>query len=156
MEIEFADLEKKFAPIIGQAILSFGNIEYFTFQALEYLPNDNIFNSAAILPFTQRVDLIIEILKGRNPAKINSKLIKLLEKSKELAKTRNIIAHNPLIIEIYTSKKGEVSSPKICSYLNKKRMVTYQDLVDFIDSAEAVALQLNDAFLELISFSHRR
>lgn len=79
MKIEFADLEKKFAPIIGQAILSFGNIEYFTFQALEYLPNDHIFNSAAVLSFTQRVDLIIEILKGRkSTTKINLRLITLL------------------------------------------------------------------------------
>jgi hypothetical protein len=153
MEIEFADLEKKFAPIIGQAILSFGNIEYFTFQALEYLPNDNIFNSAAVLSFTQRVDLIIEILKGRkSTAKINHRLITLLEKAKELAKTRNIIAHNPLLIDIYTSKKGEVSSPQICSYLNKKRMVTYQTLVDFIKKVEAVAEELNAEFIKVISF----
>lgn len=91
--------------LVGTAILSFGDIEFATIKCLAHLPSDNIFKTTSRLPFSRRVDLIIEILEARkNQVEENKELINKLKRAKELAEWRNVLAHNPLITSIYEHK----------------------------------------------------
>lgn len=151
MSFNYDELEAKFAPLVGQAILNFGNIEHFTMLVLDYLPSDRIIQTVSSLGFTKRVDLIIELLSARKATKAHLRMIDLLRETKRLAKKRNLIAHNPLRIEIFEHKKMERFRPQLAPYTDKNTKVTYQDIVDFSTKADSLAEELHDVFLKLIS-----
>ncbi len=79
-------------------------------------------------------------------------MIELLQESKVLAKTRNIIAHNPLQIEIFEYKNSDLR-PQLAAYSGNAKKVTFQDIVDFAQKADLLANELNELFLEVISFN---
>jgi hypothetical protein len=144
--MDYDEQEREFAPLVGKAILSFGLIEFSTLQAAEILPNDSILETAARLQFKARTELLIEILNGRgNKGEAVARLIRLLKQALEFANMRNIIAHNPLLIEVSYDKGTFNHVPKICKYLNREKKVTKQDLINFCCKVEALAEELDDA-----------
>jgi hypothetical protein len=90
--------------VVGQAIVCFGEIELVTLQCLAHIPSDRISQTSAKLPFARRVELIIEILEGRADAEQSVPFIQMLKRAKDLAKTRNDIAHNPVMLNIFVHK----------------------------------------------------
>ena len=69
----------------------------------------------------------------------------LLEKCKDLSKMRNLIAHNPLLIEISFIKGKRTETPKICRYLDREKKITKSQLVEFCKNTSALADELEDA-----------
>jgi len=144
--MDYDEQEREFAPLVGKAILNFGQIEFATLQAAEILPNETILETASNLQFKARTELLIEILSGRRKkGEAIARLIRLLKRALDLAKTRNIIAHNPLLIEVSYDKGTCNHVPKICRYLNREKKVTKQDLIVFCRDTEALAEELDDA-----------
>lgn len=126
--------------------MNFGLIEFATLHAAEILPHETILQSATKLQFKSRTELLIEILNGRRKkGEAVTRLIRLLKQAINLAETRNIIAHNPLLIEVSYDKGTCNQTPKICKYLNREKKVTKQELIDFCSRAESLAEELEDA-----------
>ena len=91
--------------LIGKAILFFGEIELISMKCLSHIPHDSIGKSAVRLEFGRRVDLLLEILEGReSPSAALQGLIDGFKSAKGLAKTRNQIAHNPVMLDLYVNE----------------------------------------------------
>lgn len=135
--------EDEFAPLIGKTIIGFANIEYFTYTALEILPNESIFKTACNLELCQRLDLLIEIVKGRKPSEKATTFITSLTRCRKLAEKRNIIAHNPLIIETL----GNTLTPRIKHCLKRNKSITLEELRLLCEEVNSLGGQLYDQFL---------
>lgn len=145
-EVDFEAEERKFAPLVGRAILDFGRIEFCSLQAAEILPHETILKTAANLPLTARLDLLIEIFQGRRKkGEAVNRFIALLQICKKLTKTRNIIAHNPLLVEMSFPKGGCHQIPKICKYLDREKKVTQEQLIKFCEDTASLADELEDS-----------
>jgi hypothetical protein len=92
---------EQWRAVVGKAIVCFGELELVTLQCLAHIPSDRISRTSAKLPFARRVDLIIEILEGRPSSEDTLLFVRMLKRAKELAKTRNDIAHNPVMMNVF-------------------------------------------------------
>jgi len=91
--------------LVGKAILFFGEIELISLKCLSHIPADSVGGTAARLTFSRRVDLLLEILKGRKELSIPLQgLREGFNHAKRLTKTRNLIAHNPLLLDLYANE----------------------------------------------------
>src|SRR5690242_10450980 len=104
MEEHLEDVrEWRFA--IGKAIVCFGEVELVTYQCLAHIPSDKISEASPRLGFTQRIDLIVEILERRRPVSSPiENFVKLLKRARQLASFRNDVAHNPAMLNIFVHK----------------------------------------------------
>jgi hypothetical protein len=99
--------DSEWQALVGKAIVRFGDIELVSLQCLSHIPGETIGNSAARLEFSRRVDLLIEMLEGRS--ELNESMRGLLDgfrRAKGLARTRNLIAHNPVMLDIYVNLRA--------------------------------------------------
>lgn len=84
----------KWRGLAGTVFLCFGDIESVTFRGLPGIPC----NTASQLSFSQRVDLIVEVLEGQqNCPKPSVDLVEKLKCAKELAERRDVLARSPLV-----------------------------------------------------------
>jgi len=91
--------------LIGKAISSFAEIELITYHFLRNIPRDDIFRTASGLPFARRVDLILGILGGlEDLPDVGKQFQENLRKAVNLAEVRNLIAHNPTMLDVYEHK----------------------------------------------------
>lgn len=98
------DPRPKWAPHIGRLILSFGDIENVIYVALLQLPKDPIFETTSTLSFSKRVDLVIELVEGHDKVskRLRERFSEKLKSAKQLSSTRNLVAHSPLVLKLYT------------------------------------------------------
>jgi hypothetical protein len=136
---------EEWRTLVGTVILSFGDIELITLKCLAHLPADNIYESASTLSFGRRVDLIIEILRGRsNVPSVATLLIEKLKRAKSLSEYRNVLAHNPLVADIYVHQiTGDVVVEHGISSARKK-----EKTID-ITSLKELAGEVEDLVSEL-------
>ena len=131
--------------LVGTVILSFGEIELITLKCLAHLPTDNIYESTSTLPFGRRVDLIIEILQGcGNKPNAATALIEKLKQAKSLSEYRNLLAHNPLVADIYVHQiTGDVVVEHgISSARKKEKSIDLASLKELAGEVEDLASEL--------------
>jgi len=104
MSNDYFEEFEQWKVLVGGTILAFGEIELVTLKCLERIPKDNIYKTASKLPFARRIELIIDILQPHSSISEYSNFIAGLSKAKELSQYRNLLAHNPLAIEVYEHK----------------------------------------------------
>lgn len=116
-----SDIEQ-WRTAIGKAITCFGEIELVTYKCLAHIPRDQITETASRLRFGQRVKLIIEILEGRNPITNHVRLfVGMLRRAEQLASIRNVIAHNPVMLNMFVDKvSGDVALQHCISVAQRK------------------------------------
>src|SRR5690606_30746822 len=94
------DPKGEWAAAIGAAFVAFGSIEHTTIVCLREIPRDSIWRSSKSLKLVPRVDLLLELLEPYQHQECLT-LADKLRQVKELARTRNLIAHNPLVLQIH-------------------------------------------------------
>jgi len=134
---KIVDLNHKWAIAIGRVFVAFGGIEYTLFKCLENIPSDNILQSTKNLPLGKRVDLLQEILTIHE----NLEAVELkrnLRKIKTLSESRNLIAHNPLVLDLYSSGNDDVFfKEKIMSLKKPDKHMYFDELEKLaVDSEE--------------------
>ncbi len=131
---------EEWRAVVGKAIVSFGELELITQQCLVHLPTDKISETSSKLPFGRRADLVIELL-GSWPAKNEAvtQFIEMLKRARKLAETRNHIAHNPVMMNLFLdhakrpfAKRGIVSA-------RGERLIDLEELKEFADEVEDLA-----------------
>jgi hypothetical protein len=144
--MDYDQQEREFAPLIGKGIMNFGLVEFGILQATEFLAGEAACEKAAKLPFARRVKFLIQILNDRNrKGAAVARLIDLLNQALALAHKRNMIAHNPLTIEILWENEKYNYAPVVCKYLDRDNKVTKADLFTFCRDIENLAEELSDA-----------
>lgn len=144
---EIRDLEgtrNAWATAIGQALVAFGDIEHVTVLCLRELPRDRIQRSVQSFRLGQRIDLLVEILEVNEHPFGKDLSVKLL-RAKDLAKLRNIVAHSPLMMEIYQRGDGSIYARDVVSGFPKGgRRLSLKDVQQLAVDAAALASELYD------------
>lgn len=131
--------------LVGTAIVSFGELELITLKCLAHIPHDRISDTASRLGFGQRVDLLLEILNGRKPLpEVVLVFAEKLKRAKKLAETRNLIAHNPVMLNLYVHMStGDFKALRsITSARGDGRSIELEDLKEYAAEVEDLASEL--------------
>ena len=148
-----ADPTLEWQQFVGKALLRFGDIEYTSVKCLEKLPTDRIASTASSLPFAKRAELLIEILEGReNPDEHTNQLLVGFRHAKKLAHKRNLIAHNPLLLEMYfhgDSEEVTRMEHAISSARSSEHRIDLAELKDFADEVDGLASEIGMAYLHV-------
>jgi hypothetical protein len=147
--VKLVDLDHGWAHEIGRIFIAFGSIEYTVHTLLHDLPKDPIHKSTAGLPLGQKIELLVAILDSRAGAKEGA-MSRLLTKVKPLAEERNLIAHNPLALDVYMTSEGEPMLRETIRSLRKlHKHVSFDDVAQLREASETLAYDLLNAQLAL-------
>lgn len=138
---KIVDLQGAWAAAIGKAFVAFGSIEHVTTACLREIPRDCIQRSTKFFRLGQRIDLLVELLEvhdGEEFKQLSAALIRV----KYLAKTRNLIAHNPLVLEIYEWRDGSLLHQEVIASMSSDARITLKELTSFANDAEALSSSL--------------
>ena len=143
--------KEKWAQLIGQILISFGDIEMITYRCLKTFPSENILPSVINMKLGQRIDLISNVLKSKFGENDINKIISLLGRVKGLSKQRNLIAHNPMSLDIYENEQGKISGLKevIRSEKDESKYVHYSDLIKTSTELSEIVPKLMDEYSRL-------
>jgi hypothetical protein len=146
--VKLVDWSGDWAAAIGKAFVAFGGIEHVTVACLRQIPRDKLQKSTRAFRLGQRIDLLLEILEAY-PAAPYQQLATCLARAKVLAETRNLIAHNPLVLEFYERPDGSIFHQQVIAAMHKDRKVTLEKLQAFADESESLASALYGASSEV-------
>ncbi|MFT3763677.1 MAG: hypothetical protein QM761_13935 [Pseudoxanthomonas sp.] len=140
--VKLVDLNGQWAAAIGQSFVAFGSIEHLTVICLQEIPKDRIQKSVSSFKLGQRIDLVRELLEA-HPGEAYENLAMKLARAKELLVTRNLIAHNPLVLGILHSDGGFTHREAIVSLRDGKRRIELPELQAFAAECEQLASELH-------------
>ena len=136
--------------LVGRFMLAFGDIENATLLALERISSDSIMRTARSLLLAKRIELLTEILEAKEgiSASARADFIETLARVKSLADKRNLIAHNPLILEFYEhGHTGElVSQGVIASTRNENKRINIGTMQKLVQQLEECRTLLFDQY----------
>jgi hypothetical protein len=135
---------EEWRAVVGKAIVGFGELELVTHQCLAHIPSDKISETSSKLPFARRVDLIIEILEGRAPIPSDAaKFVEMLKRARKLAETRNDIAHNPVMMNVFVHRaSGDILVERSIATARGGRIIDLPELTEFADEVEDLAASM--------------
>jgi len=126
---------------VGRGFVAFGQIEYATHIALKSFCRDPIFNSLKTLNLEKKLEIIDSLLGQYEQEEIRS-LRTLFKQVNALSKTRNLVAHNPLVLDIYEKPDGDyMVDSKIRSLRNEKHY-SLNEIQEFAQKAEDLGGEL--------------
>ena len=103
---------------IGDAFVAFGIIEHLTIIGIHLLPKERIAKSVSGFRLKQRIDLLLEILEHREGDDFRQ-LKADLEAVLPLIQTRNLLAHNPILVERYVFDDGTTERLRVLRRFDK-------------------------------------
>lgn len=135
---------EEWRAVVGRAIVCFGEVELITHKCLAHIPSDKISDTAARLPFVRRVDLIVEILEGRTPMRSQvADFVESLKRAKKLAETRNDIAHNPVMLNVFVHMaSGDLLFEHSIATARGGRFIELAQAKEFADEVEDLAASM--------------
>lgn len=148
------DEDAKWQAAVGKAIIRFGDIELISLKCLAHIPQDKIADAAARLEFSRRASLLIELLEAR--PRLSDPLKGLLDgfkRARELVAKRNLIAHNPVLLDIYVQlgTRDVLTERTIRSARSKTTTLTLEQLQEFADD---VANLSSEMWMHFIKAAH--
>lgn len=138
---KIVDLKGNWAAAIGKAFVAFGSIEHLTVACLREIPNDPIQRTAKAFKLGQRIDLLLELLESHNEEPFLH-LSEKLKAVKDLSQTRNLIAHNPLLLEVYKFDDGSLFHREVIAALHSENRITLSQVEEFAVKSESLASEL--------------
>jgi hypothetical protein len=142
--------------LVGKAILRFGDIELVSIKCLSLIPSDKITDTASRLDFSRRAELLVEVLEARTEKSPEmSVLLNGFKRAKELAQLRNLIAHNPVMLELYVNEDETQSFARhsISSARTGKQSLDLDGLKEFAEEVEQLSSELWMALLKVAETS---
>lgn len=153
-----ADRDRDWQLAVGKAILSFGNIELVIIRCFELIQDHGI---APEVVYGDKFKLKANKLIPKVNTFFADKALKRqfgnkLRAAVALADTRNLIAHNPVMLEVFTN--DDESMLKVEHQIRgiRKTNVTMnlEQLKEFADQVESLSSELWLAFCELAKDSN--
>ena len=138
---KITDLKGEWASAIGKAFVAFGSIEHVTVVCLKELPKDRIQRTTKSFRLGQRIALLVELLEAHDGA-LYRELSAKLKRAKELAETRNLIAHNPLVMDFFQRQDGSMFTREVIAHLHQDKHITLNELEEFASESETLASDL--------------
>jgi hypothetical protein len=148
--LRFVD-PKPWAPVIGNYMISYGSIENSINELLRNVCSEAVMGFVVTLQLGQRIKLLREGLPDwKALSEDNKKVILLtLDEIEHLAKTRNLIAHNPLLLSLFEEDGSErTKTREHIRSAQSGKTVTLQELTQLSERAMLVAKALEQNWLE--------
>lgn len=140
--VKLVDPSHEWATEIGRIVIAFGSIEHVTMLCLQQIPRDPIYKATSEFNLAPRLKLLLAVLEG-NPDPDAGLLAQLLGDAKKLAEDRNLIVHNPLMLDVYEDSDGGYQfRSAIHSLKNAEKHLTLADLVTVREKAERLTTDL--------------
>jgi hypothetical protein len=144
------------ATEIGRLVIAFGSIEHVTMMCLRQLPRDPIYKATSRLHLAPRIDLLCAIL-SESDLEADKRLLEGFQRARDLADKRNLIVHNPLILDVYKHDGGSrLIKKSIKSLRSSDKHVTFSDLRLARNEAEALAVELYAAAAAALEFKRSK
>ena len=142
------DRQGHWAAAIGKAFVAFGSIEHTTVVCLRQIPKDQIQRFAKSLKLAARIDLLLELLEPYSHPEC-AELSDKLRQVKTLAQTRNLIAHNPLVLEFYEDNSGGYAFAESIAAIHKEgHKISLSETQKFAADADNMASELIGASMK--------
>ena len=139
---DIVDPKGEWAKAIGSAFVAFGSIEHTTIVCLREIPSDSIWRFSKGLKLVQRVDLLLELLEPYQHQECRA-LAEKLRQVKDLARTRNLIAHNPLVLQIHEDGQGNrILGSAITAIHKEGQLISLPEAERFAATCEELAFDL--------------
>jgi hypothetical protein len=139
---KIVDTNGHWAAAIGKGFVAFGGIEHTTVVCLRTILKDSIPKFTKSLKLGQRIDLLLELLEPYQQRECLD-LAEKLRSAKDLTQTRNLIAHNPLVFEIYEDGNGGYTFGESIAAIHRVgHKITLAEVQDFADKSEHLAHDL--------------
>jgi hypothetical protein len=150
--LTFVDVEK-WIPIVGRFIIAFGSMESSINCILQLWCSPQEWSDVAHKELAPRVNFLRSKLDQQSISRQAKRVLRQnLDDVMHLAKTRNLIAHNPLILSLFEGDDGDsVFQEAIFSIRDEHKYVTLDDLLGLLAQAEALedAMAQNAASIKL-------
>jgi hypothetical protein len=139
---------EKLAAILGEAIWAFSKIERMTYEYLKALSVEPLHHFMQGVSFSGRLAVIKQlILRIENYDAPKTSALGALKEADALAKTRNLIAHNPWSISInFTTKDLDFHIEKVT---DQTVQITYNELEKFIADCNTLHDKFEHALAQL-------
>lgn len=142
------ELIKEWEILVGRLILKCGDIELKLLQLnwnmllrTEVSGEISLMNTNGMATKAKRIIELCEKYSLDEPWK--SKFKTLLNEIILLAQYRNLVAHNPLFMDVYLTDEGEIMSfPVIQSLRDNRKRINLDELVQHISSAQQICNQM--------------
>jgi len=155
--VELVD-SARWAPMIGRLIIAFGSIERTTHECIRDWAGEQIHKHLAKARLTSRIDLAMDLASSRNASEIAiTEFSASLARARELARYRNLVAHNPLCLVLFQDQMETPFLEAISSNIDENRHLLFDELIEIVEATEACAAKLARDFatfrVEKIDFS---
>ena len=138
---KLVDLEHKWATLIGRVFIAFGSIERQTHECLKKWLGDPAYPHVKNMRLAQRIDLLIDIVKEQDFEKANiDSFVESLNVAKSMARQRNLIAHNPLMLCLFQEEADFIEA--IVSNVKDDVTMEFHELQDLAERSEELASNL--------------
>lgn len=138
----------RWEPLIGRLFIAFGSIERTTHMCIRDWAGENIHKHFARTGLPARIELAIDLTVSLAAAEATKNAFcKSLKQAKELAKKRNIVAHNPLCLVLLQDGLESSFLEAIAHHTDDNKMLSYEDLLDIVEKSEKVAEELTHNFV---------
>jgi hypothetical protein len=131
LDVNFAEAEKKWVPLIGQFMIGFVGIENSMHEVIKSYISESLINESDITErFGDRLKLFHKILNSMLNENKKNKLNEVIISLNKLKATRNLIAHNSLSLSFEKTKNGELRGIgfQISSRRNENVGIKYAEL----------------------------
>lgn len=140
--------EQVWAPVIGQFILEFATIEDFLLSVIsEYLRDKHITESDLKDSLSSRLSLFKKIVTERlDSQQERQKLNSTIDGISNLVKTRHLLAHNSLSVEIVEDREGTIRAigPVISGRRDPNMTITLEKLRLKLTTAKRLRKDMGD------------
>lgn len=140
----------EWALLVGTAIVRFGEIELISLKCFAFFSPEDSALSVAKLNFVPRAEKLIKVLQAQECVTRDiQELISAFTLAIKLAKTRNLIAHNPVILDLYVNEdETEAAAERwIRSARTDLETLDLAGLKEFVDEVDDLAAELWMRFL---------
>lgn len=144
---------------IGELMLRFAEIEASIWCCLIFLPEKNELNKFKTTNFTKRCSAAIDYAKQVNiDKKTKIDLISEINRASRLAKLRNLVAHNPVGLNIESLFDEHGTKYEIQSYINPAKKIELEELkfavIDIQECSTNLQIALTSAEDQLLGYEN--
>ncbi|WP_303291716.1 hypothetical protein [Marinobacter sp. SS5-14b] len=142
------DLDHKWATLVGRLLIAFAAMEGLTLHCLKEWLKSPVYKHVMNMGFAQRVDLVIDLAREQDsPEDKIEAFVKNLKKAKALAKRRNAVAHNPLVLCLFDEQEEFIEA--IASEKKEDEVIEFEELEQLVSKAEALEQELSESKVRL-------
>ncbi|WP_296060749.1 hypothetical protein [uncultured Amphritea sp.] len=138
----------RWEPLIGRLFIAFGSIERTTHQCIRDWAGSNIHKHFVRAGLSVRIDLAIDLTAAQEASEATKDVYcKSLQQAKQLAKYRNLVAHNPLCLVLLQDELEGSFLEAIAHSTDDNKFLSFDELLSIVEEAEQLAEDITHNFV---------